>query len=188
MLDNLVNLVQQVAGSSITNNPAIPNENHNAVIKSAAEGIFKGLQSQATGGGLNQILGMLTSAGGSGISSSLSQSVQSSVVSSLTGQSGIKSELAKTIAAQLVPTVLGALSKHTADPNNSTFNVGGILNSLTGGKTNGVDVQGLLDKFAGGADGKFDLGDVANMLGGGGKTSGGSGGGLLGALGGLLGK
>jgi hypothetical protein len=94
--------------------------------------------------------------------------------------------LAKSIAAQIVPTILSALSKHTTDPNNSSFNVGDILSSLTGGKTNGIDVQGLLNKFAGGADGKFDLNDVADMLGKGGKTSGV--GGLLGSLGGLFGK
>ena len=192
MIDNLINLVQQFSGDAVTNNPDIPKDKNNAVIQSVTDGIFKGLQNQASEGGLNQILGLFSSSGdNSGIIGSLSKSIQTTVVSSLMDKVGIKNDIAKGIAVQLVPSVLGALSKNAADPKNSGFNVNTILSSITGGKTKGIDVQNLLDKFAGGDDGKFDLGDVMNLLGKGksnsseGNSDGG--GGLLGALGGLLG-
>jgi hypothetical protein len=89
----------------------------------------------------------------------------------------------------LVPTVLSALTKNTKDPNNQAFGINSILSSITGGKTDGIDVQGLLDKFAGGSDGKFDLSDVMNFLGkgkGSGNSQGNNGGGILGALGNLF--
>ncbi|MDR0505427.1 MAG: DUF937 domain-containing protein [Dysgonamonadaceae bacterium] len=187
MINNLVNLVQQLSGKAIINNPEIPNEQNNTVIQSATEGIFKGLQNQAMSGGLGQILNMFNSSGNNSISDTLSRNVQSAVVSSLMEKSGIKSGIAKGIASQLVPLVLSALSKHATDPKNSNFNISDILSSLTGGQTKGMDIGSLLDKFAGNGDGKLDLNDVTSFFSK--KSSGGKSneGGIMGALGSLLG-
>ena len=63
---------------------------------------------------------------------------------------GINAETAKSIGAALIPVVLGKLANKTNDPNDSSFNL-----------------QDMLGKLAGGADGKFDLTDVMGMFNGG---------------------
>ncbi len=67
MLDQLMKLVEEHAGDAIINNPAIPNQHNNAAIKDVASQIFGGLQSQASGGNLQQIVSMFQNGGGSSI-------------------------------------------------------------------------------------------------------------------------
>jgi len=61
MLDQLINLVEQQAGSAIINNPAIPNQYNQAAIKDVAQQIFNGLQNQATSGNLQQLTSLFQS-------------------------------------------------------------------------------------------------------------------------------
>jgi len=164
MLDNLLKgLVQQYAGSAVTNNPAIPKGKSESAINSITDGILGGLKKQAAGAGLNSIIGML-SKGGS-VDAATSKSVQGSVIDSLVGKLGIGKGAASSIAAQVVPAALSALSKNTADKNNKNFDLSSILGSLTGGKTNGLDIASLIDKGFGNGDGKLDLNDLTSALG-----------------------
>ncbi|MGC4023614.1 MAG: hypothetical protein QM734_17480 [Cyclobacteriaceae bacterium] len=54
MLDQLIKLVEQHAGSTV-NNSAIPNQRNNAAIKEVAQQIFNGLQNHANSGNLSQL-------------------------------------------------------------------------------------------------------------------------------------
>lgn len=164
MNNNILNLVKQFAGDSIVNNPDVPQEKNESAIQSVSQGIFDGLKQEATGGGLTDILNMFKSSGN--VSNSLSENVQDSVISSLMEKIGIKNTTAQKIASSIVPMVLSSLSKmgKNSSGSNSGMNVQEILNSLTGGKTNGVDIQGFLDKNMGGNDGKFELSDLTNLF------------------------
>ena len=190
MIDNLLGLVQQFAGGAVNNNPEVPEDKKSSIVESAATGLLKGFQKEATTpDGISQIVGLFGGGGSSGnsISNAFSQNIQSAVISSLMDKVGIKNSLAKSIAGQLVPSILGALSNSKKEG----INVGNILSSIVGDKASGGS---LLDKLAGGEDGKFDLGDAMGLLG---KLTGnkkeekqsseGGLGGLLGGLGGLLG-
>ena len=195
MIDNLLGLVQQFAGNTVNNNPEVPEDKKKSVIESAAAGLLNGFQKEATTTeGISQIIGLFGggSSSNSGVSNAFSQNIQSSVVSSLIDKVGIKSELAKNIAGQLVPVVLSALTNSKKEG----INVGGMLSSIVGDKASeaGGSLKGMLDKLAGGDDGKFDLGDAMGILGkltgnknDGNQSSGGGLGDLLGGLGGLLG-
>ncbi|GHT62250.1 hypothetical protein FACS189451_06140 [Bacteroidia bacterium] len=164
MLENLVkDLVNQYAGSAVVNNPSIPNEQNESAISSITDGILGGLKQQAAGAGLNSIIGMLTKGGN--VDAATSQNVQGSVIDSLMSKLGIGKGVASNIAAQIVPAALGALSHNTADKSNTNFDLSGILSSLTGGKTNGVDIAGLVDKGFGNGDGKLDMNDLTSALG-----------------------
>jgi hypothetical protein len=164
MLDNLLkDLVKQHAGSAVIDNPSIPNKQNESAINSIADGILGGLKQQAVGAGLNSIIGMLTKGGN--VDSATSKNVQSSVVESLMSKLGIGKGVASSIAAQVVPAALSALSKNTADKNNTSFDLSGILSSLTGGKTRGIDIEGIVDKGFGNGDGKLDLNDLTSALG-----------------------
>ena len=100
-----------------------------------------------------------------------------SIVKSLMAKFGLDSGAAAGIVQNLIPSVLDKLVSKTNDPNDSSFDINGIFNSLTGGKTSGLDIGSLVNKFnqAGGNDG-FDLSDITKMIGGsnqdGGKTGG----------------
>ena len=59
MLENLLNLIRQNAGSVINNNPAIPNERNEEAIEATGTSIMDTLKNALSGGGLNSILGML---------------------------------------------------------------------------------------------------------------------------------
>ena len=164
MFDNLLNdLVKQYAGNAVINNPAVPNEKNESAISSITDGILSGLKQHAAGGGLNSIIGMLTNSGQ--VDETTSQNVQGSVVDSLMGKLGIGKGIANSIAAQIVPAALGALSKNSADKNNTSFDPSSILSSLTGGKTNGINIASLIDKGLGNGDGKLDMSDITSALG-----------------------
>jgi len=99
---------------------------------------------------------------------------------------------ASNIAGKLVPGVLQNLVSKTNDPNDKSFDIQGIFNSLSGGKTGSLDIQGLLGKVTAGGldkdgDGDTDLQDVMAMFSGGGNKAGG-GGGILDTVKGLFGK
>jgi len=160
MTDKLITLVQQHAEDAIVKNKNVPNTQNNAAIKSVAEGILSGLQKQASGSGFGSVLNML--ANGSGASNSIAKSVQGSVIDSLISKTGLGKSVATSIAASVVPSILGSLSKNTADPKNKNFDLSSILGSLTGGKTNGLNVASLLDQNG---DGKLDLNDLGSFLG-----------------------
>jgi hypothetical protein len=164
MLDNLLNdLVKQYAGSAVIDNPSIPNEKNESAISSITDGILGGLKQQATGAGLSSIIGMLTKSGH--VDETTSQNVQGSVVDSLMGKLGLGKGVASSVASQIVPAALSALSKNTVDKNNTSFDLSSILGSLTGGKTNGLDIASLVDKGIGNGDGKLDMNDITSALG-----------------------
>ena len=48
MLDQLIKLVEQNAGSAIVQNKAIPDQHNQAAINTVAEQIFSGLKNQAS--------------------------------------------------------------------------------------------------------------------------------------------
>lgn len=161
MLDNLLDLVKQSAGDAIVNNPDIPNDQNDAAIEAASSSIFSSLQSQANGGGLGNILNMFTgdNAGGGGAS----LGAIAGVAGSLMEKFGLDSTKAQGIAATIVPQVLNSLVSKTNDPNDSSFNLNGILGSLTGGKTDGLDLNNVLTQLKG-SDGQFSLDDVTNLF------------------------
>ena len=164
MLDNLLTgLVKQYAVNAVVNSSSIPNDKHDSITGLITDGIMSGLMKQAAGGGLNSIIGMLTKSGH--VDETTSQNVQNSVIESLIGKLGIGKGEASHIAAQVVPATLGALSKNTADKNNTNFDLSSILSALTGGKMGGIDVAGLIDKGFGNGDGKLDFNDITSALG-----------------------
>jgi hypothetical protein len=68
------------------------------------------------------------------------------------------------IANNLIPTVVKKLVQKTADPNDKRFDVQKIFNEVSEGKTNDLNVSGMLNKFKTGmdkdGDGDVDLQDL----------------------------
>ena len=179
MLENLFNLIKEQGADDVINNPAIPNEQNNAVLASATSSVAEEFQGELAGGGLQNIMSLFGGGGnnaGGGISSLMNNPIVGNIISSftnkLTNQHGVPADQASGIAGNLIPNVLSNLINKTNDSNDGSFNINGIINSLTGNNSNaggGFDLQGLIGKFAGGSmdvngDGQVGLDDIISKV------------------------
>jgi len=181
MLKNLFNLIKEHGTDAVINNPAIPNEQNNAVLADATHSVADGLQGALAGGGLQNILSLFSSgenhSGGNGL---LNNPIVSNIISSftnkLTSNHGIGADQASVVASNLIPGVISSLINKTNDPNNSSFDIGNIINSLSGGggaqNGGGFDIASLVNKFTSGGldtnnDGHVGLDDLISKVTGG---------------------
>lgn len=148
MLENLFDLVKEHAEDAIINNPDIPNERNDEAITETTGTITNYLQQALAGGQTNDIIHLFSSSNVS--SSPLASGIQNQLVQNLIGKFNIGNGQASNIASSLIPAVLQQLVHRTNDPNNSSFNIQSIFNQLSGGKTGGLDIGGLLNQFTGG--------------------------------------
>lgn len=173
MFENLLELVKSNAGDAIINNNAVPNEKNDAVINHASESIVESLKQQIGAGNLGDVLSTL--GGKAGLTNNpVVANVLSNVSGSLVNKFGLSKEAAESVSENLIPKVMNQLVTKTNDPNDSSFDLGGIFNSLTSGKTQGMDLNKMLSEGG--------IQDLASKIGGGNK------GGLGSLLGGLFGK
>lgn len=187
MLDQLLNLVKEQAGNAIANNPAVPNANNDGVMAEAASSIKNGLQQELANGGLQNVLGMF---GGQGGGSQLVQNITGNFAQNIASKFGISGDQAQSVASSVIPGVMSSLVNKTNDPNDSSFNLQGIFDHLTGGQTSGMNIGNLLSSVTGGGQGGgVNLQDVAGMIGkaAGGQGDSGGGGGILNTIKGLFG-
>lgn len=114
------------------------------------------------------------------------QNVSGNVIQNLMNKFNLDQGSANNIAGGLVPSVLKNLVSRTNNPGDNSFDIQGIFNQLSGGKTGGMDIAGLIAKFKGGldkdGDGDTDLKDIMAMF------SGGGGAGVMDNVKGLFGR
>ncbi len=166
MLDNLINLVKQYAGEEVNNNPSIPAEKKGAVVEETSNTITGSLQKLASGGGLNELLGMFT---GNSTGGNVTQTLSGDVASNLTNKIGLDPGTASGFAGGIIPKILGSLVNKTNDPGDNSFNLESIFSSLTGGKASGGNLAGMIGKLKSGldrdGDGDVDLRDAMKLFG-----------------------
>ena len=180
MLEELFSLIKEQGTNTVINNPAIPNEQNNAVLADATHSVASELQGVLSGGGLQSVLSLFSNGNNnSGGSSLLNNPIVSNIISSftnkLTTNHGIAPDQAGGIANNLIPSVLSNLISKTNDPTNSSFDIGSIISSLTGGAQNGgggFDISSLVSKFTSGSldannDGHVGLDDIISKVSGG---------------------
>ncbi|CCH53409.1 hypothetical protein BN8_02501 [Fibrisoma limi BUZ 3] len=182
MLETLMNLVRQQSGDAIVNNPAIPNQQNEDAMQAVSNGILGGLQQQAQGGGLGNLLSMVMGQGGHEQQSAVTQGVQQNVQQNLMERLGISPQVAMSVAAAVVPMVLNKLMNKAQDPNDNSVDTNTIMGAATGQQ--GTDWMSMAQSAM--ADGRLDMNDLMRVMSGGGSGQQ-SGGGLGGMLGGLFG-
>ncbi|MBS1730334.1 MAG: hypothetical protein JSS67_06095 [Bacteroidetes bacterium] len=177
MLEQLTDLIRNQAGNAIINNNAIPNEKNNEAINLASNSVLSGIQQAISDGKIKDLLSMFS--GKQEVTqNAVAQNIQNGFQEQLQNQFGLEQSQASGMASGLIPDVLKNLVHKTNDPNDSQFDLQGIFNKLTGGKSAGLNVQSLMDKFKSGAfdadgDGDTDLQDLMSMLKGGSNEGGG---------------
>jgi hypothetical protein len=167
MLDQLINLVKENAGSVINNNPAIPADKKEEAAAVAGSSIAGSLQDMISKGGIKEVLNLFS--GKADVNDNpVTQHASSTLTDNLSSKLGIPSAEAGSLASSIIPSVLGKLVNKTNDPNDSSFNIQDIFNQFSGGKTSGMDVGGILNKFKAGldkdGDGDVDLNDLTAMF------------------------
>ncbi len=180
MLENLIQLVASQAQDAIVNNNAIPNEHNQTAINEVGNGIQQALSSQLSAGNLAGIMQMFTSGGNQSslMSNPIAQSIISQVAGNLAAKVGVSPAVATGIASSLLPSVLSQFTQQAADPNNSQFDMNGIMQAISGGQQGGgVDFNQVLNQLQGGQGqqgGGVDIASIAQQfLGGGGQQGGG---------------
>ena len=181
MLENLFNLVKDNSTDAVINNPAIPNEKNDEVVADATHSVADGLQGLLAGGGLQKLLSMFNDNNNLGSGGLLSNPIVGNIISSfknkLTNKYDVSGTEADNISTGLIPNVLSGLINKTNNPNDSSFSIGSIINSLTGESKNGNEggIGEFVSKFTDGSldvnkDGHIGFDDLISKVTGGAKN------------------
>src|SRR5215210_8968685 len=162
MIENLNSLVKQNADATIINNTAIPNERNEEAVQEASIAIEDSLKTSLSGGNVKEVANLFDGTGENVTANPVTQQATGNFIDRLQSRFGLNVQQAANIANNLIPTVLKRLVQKTADPADNSFNIQKIFNEVSGGKTDGLNVQGMMARFKGSMDkdGDVDLQDL----------------------------
>lgn len=181
MLEQLTDLVKQYGNDAVVNNKAVPNELNEGVMDEASTSIFSGLQKIISEGGAEKIGALFQGDNAGAAANPVVQQLTEQLSGNLGQKFGLSGSDASGVAGNLIPKVLGALVGKAKNPNDKSFEISDLVNSISGGAGN-TAVMDAIQKYGGqfgldqNNDGKVDMGDAMEALN------------KKGGLGGLLGK
>lgn len=147
MLDGILDLIKDHALGAITNNADVPDDKKDAAVETTTNAIADGIKNNLSLDNVSSLLGL--SDGDSDLTNNQTvNSIQTSVISSLSEKVGLSKEVAGSIASAVVPVLLQLLSKKSGDSNDS-FSFDSLLKSFTGGSEKGGGILSTLGKLFG---------------------------------------
>ena len=161
MLEELFNLVKNVAGESASNSSEVAPSQQNEVLAEATNTVASGLRNIVAGGGIQSLISLLSGNNQQqGKSSLLSNPIVSMMIGHFAGKlmnkMNIGNAQANSIANSLIPGVISSLIGNINDSGNSTFSIENLLKSITGGQTEQVaqqnpqfNITNLISQFTG---------------------------------------
>jgi hypothetical protein len=174
MFEQLTELVKQFGGDAVVNNPAIPNEQNEAVMDEAGGSIISGLKDMVASGNVGDLAGVLAGKTPIDMNNPVVKELAAKVTGNLGSKLGLSEEAAGGVAGGLIPQILGGLVNKAQDPNQPGFNVSDIISSISDG--NGGGLMDAVSKYGGqfgldqNGDGTVDMSDamaaVSNKSGG----------------------
>lgn len=173
MLEEIFNLIKGNATESVINNPAIPNDQNDAVVAEATNTVASGLRNIVAGGGLQNLLSMFGGGQKQG-TSLMSNPIVNMMIGHFAGKLMSKFNMgggqANQVASSLIPDALSSLINKTNEGNGG-FSLDGLLNSITGGQVaqqqqagNGFNLQDLVNQFGGSGQGTTGGGGLMDIL------------------------
>ncbi|MCP2026043.1 hypothetical protein L1276_001183 [Flavobacterium sp. HSC-32F16] len=166
MFEQLTQLVKQYGGDAVVNNNAVPNEHNEAVISETSNSIFEGLKKIASEGGGEKLAGLFNGDSPIDNSNPVVQQISQQLSGSLGEKFGLSSTDSSGVASNLIPQILGSLVNKAKDPNDSSFQISDIINSIAGNSTQASGIMDTISKYGvqfgldQNNDGKLDVADV----------------------------
>ena len=133
MLEQLMEMVREAGQKTVVQNPEVPNEQNEAALHQAQQGIMGGLQNILQTDGISGLTHLFQGVQQGDDSNPRVQQLSNNVAGGLMEKLGLNSSTAKSIAISLIPVVLGKMMNRSKDPNHAGFDLGSILGSLMGG-------------------------------------------------------
>jgi hypothetical protein len=160
MLDPLLKLVELNAQQEIVQNKAIPDQFNNAAIKEVTNQIVNNLKNEVAQGHMPQIVAMFQAGAVRSLGSNpVVTTMVSSVTESLSSKFSIPQQVAQSVAANLVPTVMTQVIKKANDPRDIDFDLQQMMRGMTGDSS--LDISSMVNQPKG-AIGK--AGDLIGKL------------------------
>ena len=149
MIDQIIKLVQDVAGGDIKQSQAIPAQFKAEAVNLTGTEIFNGLQSQAKQGNIQGLTSLVKSGS---VSSLAGNPIVTQIIGSVAGKFaakfGISQQTAQQVAATIVPKVISQFVAKTNDPEDKSFDLQDVMKTFGGG--NMSDMLGNLTGSKGG--------------------------------------
>lgn len=179
MLEELFNLVKSAAGSSVIDNPDVPNEKNNEVVAEATNTVASGLRNIVAGGGVSSLVSLFNKKddqhqSGGLLSNPIVAMMIGHFASKLMSKFNMNGNHASKVSNSLIPNVINSLVNKSNDQS-SGFSLESLLNSITGGKAaevasadnSGGGLSNILNSLGGGSGNGGGLMDVITKLAGG---------------------
>ena len=169
MLEELMNKIRQFGQSTVVENPAVPNEHNEDVMREAGSSIFSGLQGLADNDDTEGISELLKGKEGHPAMTK----VENNFAENIMQKFGINAGDAKNVAAGLIPAVLGSLLNRRGSGNTGGLSLQSILSSITGNNSNQQNSnhqEGMLSSLGAqlgldrDGDGDVDFKDISRMV------------------------
>lgn len=183
MLDQLMQMIQQGGQQSVIDNSEVPNEHNEAILNEAQQSITSGLAGLASTGELNSLMDASGGDPQQVAAHPAVQNISNNFMGSIMDKFGLSKGTAATIAASIIPMVLGKVMNKSGAQGGGGFDLGSIISSITGGGASapaqGQAQQpqagggGLMDTLSGlGAklgldkdgDGDVDMSDLSKLI------------------------
>ena len=147
MFEQLTELVKQYGGDAVVNNPAVPNEQNEAVLEEANGSILSGLKDMVASGNIGDLAGMLSGKTPIDMNNPVVAELAGKVTGNLGEKFGLSPDAAGSVAGGLIPQVLSGLVNKAQDPNQPGFNIQDIIASISNGQGGGL--MDMVSKYGG---------------------------------------
>jgi len=187
MLDSIMDMAKGQLLSTITEKTGLDVGQAEQALPLAQESITEGITGAISGGNVDGILGMLTSAVGGGgggglVENMVYKGIAGNFISKITSTLGVGEGMASTLSGVALPMIMSKIGGATqAAGDTDGIDQDSVMSAL------GLDAGSLLGGLAGGGAAGDLLGKAAGMLGGAADAGKGAGEGLLGKAADMLG-
>lgn len=186
MLDSIMDMAKGQLLSTIAEKTGLDAGQAEQALPLAQESITEGITGAISGGNVDGILGMLTSAVGGGggglVENMVYKGIAGNFVSKITSTLGVGEGMASTLSGVALPMIMSKIGGATqAAGDTDGIDQDSVMSAL------GLDAGSLLSGLAGGGAAGDLLGKAAGMLGGAAEAGQGAGEGLLGKAADMLG-
>ena len=166
MLNSIIDLVRQHSGS--LQSADIPAGRQEEAVTAASTSILDGLRSVLSGGGVTNVMQLFNSGSGSITSSPAFEAISRQFTHNFSSTFGMGTQAASSLGASFLPGVVTQLVARANDPSDSSFDMQGLFNELSEGKTSGMNISSIFAKVKSGldrdGDGDVDLQDLKSVF------------------------